>query len=302
MTHWRSVGFSLTVILLLPVTLLAQNARNVLVLVDGYPGQPGNVRFFAGLHEVFEPRMRNQIFEEYLDETRVNADDATVAELLRKKYEGKKFDLVVGAGEPVLAFLLRHSKELWPGASEIFIDVDDRQLPTQLPPNSTAIARAPAYGTTLDLALQLMPNTHQVFYVGGSGPTGRAWRAIAERDFEPFARKVEFAYLTDMPLADLLARLGRLPDHAIVVCGGLFQDASRQVYTPAQVCRLVASASNVPVYGSRDTFMGSGIVGGGILDFKDLGTQTARLALRILDRGNASGFPIETWRSHAVVD
>jgi len=38
------------------------------------------------------------------------------------------------------------------------------------------------------------------------------------------------------------------------------------------------------------------------LDFKDLGAQTARLALRVLDRESASGLAIETWQSHAIVD
>jgi signal transduction histidine kinase len=246
--------------------------------------------------------MRNQIFNEYLDEDRINADAATLAEMLRKKYNGKRFDLVVGAGRPALMFLLQRGEELWPGTPEIFIFVDYRLLPAKLPPNTTAITFAADSGQTLDLALQLMPTTRRVFYAGGASPSDIARRAIAEQDFKRFAGRIEFTYLTDLPLADLLDRLGRLPDGSIVIYGSLEQDASGRVYIASQACRLIASVSNVPVYSSYDTFVGSGIVGGRILDFKDLGTQTASLALRVLDRGTASGLPIETWQSHAVVD
>jgi PAS domain S-box-containing protein len=302
MTHWPRVGFSLAIALLLPVALLAQNARNVLVLQEGYPDQPGSIRFSEGLHEVFDPSLRNQIYNEYLDEDRLHVEDATLAEMLRQKYEGKKFDLVVGAGRPALTFLLSHRDELWPGTPEIFIFVDRRLLPAQLPPNATAIALTADSETTLDLAVQLMPNTRRVFYVGGTSLSDKARRFLAEQDFKRFAGGIEFTYLTDLPLVDLLERLGRLPDGSIVIYGSMEQDASGHAYIAARVCGFVASASNVPVYSSYDTFVGSGIVGGRILDFKDLGAQTARLALRVLDRGGASGLPVETWPSHAVVD
>jgi signal transduction histidine kinase len=255
-----------------------------------------------GLHEVLDVNMRNQIFNEYLDEDRLHVDDATLTETLRKKYKGTKFDLVVGAGRPALTFLLPHGEELWPGTPLIFIFVDYRLLPARLPPNTTAIALTADSATTLDLALRLMPNTRRVFYVGGTSPSDKARRAIAEQDFKRFAGGIEFTYLTDLSLADLLDRLGKLPDGSLVVYGSMEEDVTGHVYIAARVCRLIASASNAPVYSSYDTFVGSGIVGGRILDFKDLGTQTARLALRVMDRGTASGLPIETWQSHDVVD
>lgn len=302
MMLWRRVGFSLAITLLLPVALSAQNTRNVLVLQEGYPGQPGSVRLSEGLHEVFDSNVRNQIFNEYLDEDRLGVEDAAFTETLRKKYKGKKFDLVVGAGRPALTLLLTHGEELWPEAPVIFIFVDYRLLPSQLPPNMTAIAFSADSGTTLDLALQLTPNASRVYYVGGTSPSDKSRRAIAEQDFKRFGGRIEFTYLTDLPLADLLDRLGRLPDDSIVVYGSMEQDSTGHVYIAARVCPLIASASNVPVYSSYDTFVGSGIVGGRILDFKNLGAQTARLALRVLDRGTASDLPIETWQSRAVVD
>lgn len=255
-----------------------------------------------GFHEIFDANMRNQMFNEFLDEDRVHMDDATLIETLRKKYKDTRFDLIIGAGRPALSFLLLHGRELWSGAPVIFIFVDYRMLPAHLPPNTTAIALTADSATTLDLALQLMPNTRRVYYVGGSSPSDKLRRAIAEQDFKRYAGRVEFTYLTDLPLVDLLDKVARLPEESLVVYGSMEEGPNGHVYIAARICSLIASASNAPVYSSYDTFVGSGIVGGYILDFKDLGTQTARLALRVLDRGTASGLPIETWQARPVVD
>lgn len=288
--------------LLLPVSLIAQNTRKVLVLQEGYSSQPGSVRFAEGLHEVLDPGVQKQIFDEYFDQDRLRESSALVADTLRKKYNGTKFDVVIGVGKPVLAFLLSHGAELWPGTPEVFIFVDHRLLPAQLPPNTTAIAYADPSASTLELALQLMPKTKRVFYVGGSSPSDTARSASAEQDFKRFADKIEFTYLSNLPLAELLERLSRLPDDSIVIYGGMEQDASGHVFIAARVCPLIAAASNAPVYGSYGTFVGCGIVGGRVLDFKDLGTQTGRLAMKILERGTASGLPVENWQSRPVVD
>ena len=260
------------------------------------------MRFAEGLHEVLDSNVQNQVFNEYLDQDRLHQDQATLVQALRQKYQGKKFDLVIGAGRPAVMFLLPHGVELWPATPEIFIFIDHRLLPAPLPPNTAAIAHNGDSGTTIDLALQLAPNTRRVFYVGGCSPADKARQEVAEKDFQRFAGRIEFTYLSDLPLAEQLERLGRLPDASIVIYGGMEQDATGHAYIPARISPLIASASNAPVFGSYDTFIGSGIVGGKILDFKELGTLTAKLGLRILDKGTASGFPVENWPTHSVVD
>ncbi|HEY6971430.1 MAG TPA: ATP-binding protein, partial [Candidatus Angelobacter sp.] len=292
----------LAIVLFFPVFLSAQNTRNLLVIQGGYPGELGSVRFAEGLHEVLDANVHNEVFNEYLDQDRVHADDATLVAMLRKKYQDEKFDLIVGAGLPAVTFLLAHGPELWPGTPQIFIVVDSRLLPARLPPNTAAIAHDGGSGATLDLALQLLPNTRRVFYAGGSSPIDKARQSAAAQDFQRFAGKIEFTYLSDLTLADLLDRLGHLPDASIVIYGGMEQDASGHAYIPARLCPLIAYGSNAAVFAWYDTFLGSGIVGGSILDFKELGTTTGNLGLRILDRGTASGLPVENWPGHPVVD
>ena len=79
-------------------SLLAQNPKNVLVLHDGNANYPANIIFSAALHKTFVPETRYQIFEDYVDEPRLNGSEDQLADIFAKKYAGKKMDLVITEG------------------------------------------------------------------------------------------------------------------------------------------------------------------------------------------------------------
>jgi len=293
---------SVAVALLVCVCVSAQNTRNVLVLHEGNANHPANVISSRVFHEIFGSDLRNQFFEEYMDEDRLDASDERLEESLEKKYGANTINLLIADGQPALRFVLRRGEKLWPRTPKLFYFVDFRELPAKLPPNMTGVASNLDHGPILDLALQLRPNTRHAFYVGGVNPWEQTWRGFAEQDFKRFTGRVDITYLNDLPFAELLDRLGRLPDNSAVIYSELLQDASGHVYVPGRVCPLIASASNAPVYGPFDTYVGCGIVGGPILDIGDVAAQTARLGIRVLERGTATGFPVESSRTRVEID
>jgi signal transduction histidine kinase len=301
----RTSVFRLSVIIIAALcgfSARAQNVKNILVLHEGNANHPANVIASSVFHKVFDLAGQNEFFEEYMDEDRLGANDNSLETSLRKKYSGKKIDLVVSDGRPALMFLLSRGKNLWPGTPKVFYFLDFRELPVKLPSNMTGVASNINFGAILDLALQLRPNTRHLYYVGGTDPWEETWRAFAEHDFKRFEGRVDVTFLNDLPFSSLLDRLRQLPNDSVVIYAELLRDAEGHVYVPAQVCPLVASASNAPVFGAFDTYLGCGIVGGVILDIKDLAAQTSKLGLAVLERGSASGFQVETSQSKVVLD
>jgi signal transduction histidine kinase len=303
MTFFQRVAVYLTLALLLPALLRAQNTKNVLVLHVGNSNQPAHLIVSRVFREVFGADARNQVFDEFLDEDRLKLDDKTLIETLSKKYAGKHIDLIIPVAAPPLMFLLRHGERLWPGTPKVFSFVEPRELPAKLLPNMTGTTSPVDFAATLDLALRLMPNTRRVFYVGGSSLREKVFHGIAEQDFRRLEGKIEATYLDDLPLSELLVRLGQLPSNSIVIYFTMLQDKAGHVYTGAQVCPMITSSSNAAVYGIFDAFIGCGVVGGVILDVEQDARQAAGLGLRVLERGTAAGFPVEqSAPSRAVVD
>ena len=71
---------------------------------------------------------------------------------------------------------------------------------------------------------------------------------------------------------------------------------------PHQVAPLVADAARVPVYGTSDTFVGSGVVGGVVRDTRESGNRLGEIALRILSGTRAQDIPIEDTRVVPILD
>ncbi len=299
----RRIGLSVTAAALLATPLRAQGAKNILIIHNGNANYPANIIYSGVVHKVLASETKYQVYEDYLDQLRLDSSEDHLATILEKKYAGKKMDLVVTEGRFALMFFLHRGATLWPGTAEVFDFVRNRELPAQLPPNMTGIAFTMDFGATVDLALQLMPDTRRVFYIGETRPDVESWRGFAEPDFARFAGRVEFTYLEHLSLSELLKRVGELPAHSIVLYAGMYQDASGQTFAPARICPLVASASNVPVYGVSSTYLGCGIVGGAVLDFDALADQSVNLALQVLERGTATGLPVEQAAApKAIVD
>ena len=177
----------------------------------------------------------------------------------------------------------------------VFSEVDLRYYPSKLPPNVTGVRGSfvPNLPRTVDLIMRLQPDTREIFYIGGSTSNELLLRNEAKGEFKPYAGRVAFTYLTDLPFALLLDHVGQLPSHSAILFSTFFRDASGQTYITANVCPSIVASSNAPVYSIFDTVMGSGIIGGSLFQVEASARQAAKLALRILQGERVANLPIE---------
>src|SRR5262249_22887225 len=94
--------------------------------------------------------------------------------------------------------------------------------------------------------------------------------------------RLEFVYLTGLPMDDLLSRVSDLPERSIVYYLNIFQDGTGAAIVPAEALERLAARANAPIYSHVGSYLGRGIVGGRVLRFETAGQNAARLGLRIL--------------------
>jgi signal transduction histidine kinase len=134
-----------------------------------------------------------------------------------------------------------------------------------------------------------------VFVVGGTSVFDRVVIASTKEFFSSAQTKVEFSYLTDMEMKTLLEQLKNLPKNSIVFYTSFFQDsAGNRFLNATQALPMIASAANAPVFGMSDTYLGHGIVGGDLMNFREQGKVTARIVSELLEGKKAEELPIET--------
>jgi signal transduction histidine kinase len=297
------VSVVIAVIAMIPHTsfMSARTTKNIFVLHMEGARLPANQVASKAIQETLSQEPDNQIFEEYMDENRLDVDDSTIIERIQEKYAGQKMDLILTVGSQALNFMLHHGEKLWPSVPIVFSIVDRSQIPRQLPQNVTGVAGSFDFAQTIDLALKLQPDTRRVFYVGGATEEDKEFRRISEPALKAYSESVDIEYYDGFSLSQLLDRLGRLPEHSIVLFGTYFKDATGQPYTAARVCPLIVGSSTAPVYGTFETYLGCGIVGGSLINLEGSAGQGARMGLRILRGEKIANLPVERGEPNKVV-
>ena len=148
-----------------------------------------------------------EIRNEYVDTSRLRDAEFMRAQaaLLQRKYAGRKVDLVIAGLSSGLDFALAHRAEVFPGVPIVYVAVDQREVKARrLPPDVIGVPIQMDLVGTLDLALHFHPDTQRVFVIAGSAPFDMEWEAEARRTFRPYQDRVEFIYLTGLPMAELL--------------------------------------------------------------------------------------------------
>ena len=138
--------------------------KKVLVLYWESKDFIGNISFDKGFQAGLfsDPSSKVELFSEYLDTTRFPGEHQSelLHDYLREKYKNQKIDVVVATPDPALDFLLKNRNDLFPNSPIVFISV--KRPPAEVitaGPGLTGIIRANTHRKTLDLALQLHPET-----------------------------------------------------------------------------------------------------------------------------------------------
>jgi PAS domain S-box-containing protein len=237
-----------------------------------------------------------EIDAEFLDLAR-NTDEAhslRMAKYIHDKYEKYPPDLVITLGSSALPFVVKH-RDMLPGVPVIFASISPQTYAAlRPPPEMTGIITGFDLAKTLTLAERLQPKARHLVVIAGSGETDRRWQPIARKTVEDLGGKFETTFLFDLPYSELVARLSKVPNDAIVILLTVFADSEGNTFVPAQVAGDLAALSPAPVYGPYDSFIGNGAVGGFVETFESVGAAAAEMAIKIMDGTNPATLPPRT--------
>ena len=284
---------SLALLLLLVALFLAASTalsqvktKRVLIMTGYDPGHPAVTTILQNLTATMRDASPDRIefFYEIQENFRIPASkyEADMVTYLQHKYAGEEFGLVVALGAPALQFLMNHEATLFVGVPRIFYFHDESEATARsLWPKVTGVWATLGLNKTLDLALELHPNTKHIAVVTGTARQDKFLRGEAEKAFLPY-QTVDFTYLTDLTIDDLKARVATLPPQTVVIYLSYFVDKTGHSFSGPEALSLFAPSSNAPIYGISGTYLGSGIVGGQLLDFASLGRAVGQTGLRVM--------------------
>lgn len=300
---WRMSALSLAVSFCLfhnAFALSGSTTKTVLILYDGGREFPAIQLMDRSIESELNAAFANHvtIFREHMDLTRVGPTnyEPLLRDFYRSKYSNNLPDLIVTVRLRPLDFVLREGDELFTSAPIVSTGMDVRQIKARaLPPRVTGLVNNIEYWPTIELALALQPQTNHVVIVCGSSPNDDALRALIRDELHQHQGRVKFSFLTGLSLADLLQRVGSLPPRTIVLFASFTKDADGRSFFPNSLLAEVARTANAPTYINSEDVLDTGAVGGSLISFTAWGSETGKLATRMLNGERADAIPFVTF-------
>ena len=284
-------------------TAQAQSHKTVLTIHSGAENYPANPVLDEGIRQALGSRRDLAIdyFAEYLESDLFPGRRAELAfrDYIRRKYAGRRIDAVITITLPALQFALARRRELFPGAPLIFAGAVPDEVVRRSRGVVTGMRVGNAWAETLKLALALHPGTQRVFVVA-KGPAEQV--ALVRAELREFESRVGLTYVSEESVAALLRVVRGVPPRSVVLYVWHSQEEAGHIQYPNEIVPLVAGAAPVPVYGSSDLYVGSGVVGGVVRGTRATGVRLGELALRVLGGTPTRNIPIEMPRLVTIVD
>ena len=236
-----------------------------------------------------------ELFVEYMDTKRLYSEEylGHLFNIYRLKYKNVHLDTIIATDDNALWFVLQHHKELFGEAPVSFCGINDyKKSFLKGKQQFTGLVEVLDIKPTIDLALELHPETRRIIVVVDSTPTGLGQK----RDIAAVARhynNLQFEYIEgkENSHAQLFEKLGSLSRDSIVLLTVWLRDKNNVYLSPDKGGRLISSRSTVPVYGIIDMYHGCGIVGGKLLNSRTHGRVAAEIALRIINGETPANIP-----------
>lgn len=203
--------------------------------------------------------------------------------LLLKRYEAFPPDLIVVHG-PLDGFVKRQRAALWPKTPLMAASVMAHVMadyPADVPGTSVAYDAT----ETINLALQLQPDTKRLVVVGGGSPFGLKELENAQRQFDKFRDRLTIEYMTDLAPSEMEQKLATLPRHTILFQLPILRDVEGKLQTPRDLAARLAEKANAPSYMYYQTNMGYGHIGGALANWTGQQEMIGKIARELLFGG-----------------
>lgn len=279
----------------LPQTASAIPSGNVLVLYSDSRLLPANVEFNQNMMQVLGERhdVNATVFSEFLDVQVVRGDayERTFATHLSVKYASWPPSVIIAGGPEAFDFVVRQRNELFPHTPVVYVAVPEQALRKMgpLPSEYVGVPMRHDFIGTIEQGLKWRPKARHLLIVLGAGEWADEWIQRLRKEAPTFEGRLDIEFLVAESAAALRARLQGLSDDWLVFTPGYFVDRQGGRYLPREAAQLIASASPVPVLGPYQTFMGTGVLGGRMVSYSQMGRTVAQLIADLI-----SGVPVES--------
>ncbi|MDA3970708.1 MAG: sensor histidine kinase [Desulfobulbaceae bacterium] len=281
----------LLILCLLPTLLQAapgqkQEMRHVLILHSYYGGYSWVEEVNQGLFKVLLARDQQdlQLHIEYMDTQRLNPDKdfQDFRTLLEKKYSGISFDIVIAVDDQAIDFTREHHQSLFPRAGLVACGKIGGQpiAESAIPGFSTVVENIDVLAT-INSGLTIFPETKRIIVINDGSYDGKRLDPYL-KDIPRHYPGIQFEYPENLSMDGMVELIKGVTDQSLVLLAHFTEDETGEILSNDRSAWLIASRCKVPILTMWNFYLGSGALGGRMIDGVAQGELAGRFAMKII--------------------
>ncbi len=270
--------------------------KNVLLIHAQDQFLPANIVMDKEIYSILKSSntLNVSIYSEYLEMVRFNSVETQneIVHMMHTKYAKLNLDLIMITDDSTWDFMVKNGDALFPGVSMVFCGITEGKIdPKSLKANITGNFKQVDIKNTIADILKVQPETKEIAVVIGTSAQDAYYEALARQAFSEYLGKINVNYIIGFSIEETQQIVAKLPLNTVVLYVSMYTDGEGKGFNPRDILTLLKKATNAPIYGVSDTYLGYGIVGGSLLSFSDLSQNAAEIALQVLNGKKPSEIP-----------
>ncbi len=272
------------------------NKFNVLYLNSYQYGYAWSDTILNGIKDVLDKSGLNVDLQiEYMD-TKIRYDQQVkmhLYALYAHKYRNVEFDAVIVSDNNGFDFYLQFQSELFPNVPAIFCGVNDFS-PQSIQGNRhiSGVIETFDIKTNLELAQKFHPARKKFVVIEDNSTTARAIKSEMLKAFNKMSPSPHYQFLKAEHLEQLIGEAKTLAADAVFYIIPFYMDNPRGRNSANEIVQALYQATQAPIYSNWKFLLGSGIVGGKVIDGYAHGKAAAQMAVRVLEGEHVADIPI----------
>lgn len=287
----QSFIISIVLILCSLIPLSAQEEKQILVINSYHKGFQWSDDVLHGIDTVLDEHTNITTHILYMDSKRINsvAYYEKLRELYKLQLEKQKYDLILCVDKFAYDFVLKYYHELFTNEPIVFTGIEQFSLAEVqkqgLDDRVYGILEKRAISDIVTMISDIIPTLKKLYIINDASANGDDSEPFIQEAMQKNNHRFAIEYIRKSTLTELEKRFEKPnPDEAVFFIR-FYNDKDNNFYKNNQIASMI-DKSALPVFITDTLFIQKGAYGGKLVLIQQLGEDTGKLVLSVLNKEN----------------
>ncbi|NOR10016.1 MAG: HD domain-containing protein [Desulfovibrionaceae bacterium] len=208
--------------------------------------------------------------------------------LYTNKYQEFHFDGIIVSDNNALNFLETYGRPLFPVATVVATGINSVDSVAKNTIARSVVLTMADHAETLRQAIRQNPEAKTAYIISDFSTTGRAIVDEVQAIIAQMPTNIEYKFVPPMAFEDLVEYVGTIDPNDFIYLFPYARDFTGRSFRQGYAATFLSRTTQLPIYGSWDFQIGTGITGGRVVSAFRQGELAAKIMIELLETGNGS--------------